>query len=189
LHPWYGPQHHFLRVGSFALASNTTGCNNVASGVLTLFANTIGNANTASGASALSVNTSGCFNTAYGYSALSSNTTGCDNTTIGSLSGSNITTGSCNVAIGSSVQVASATGSCQLVIGFSGADNWLTGTSTKAIKPGAGIIDCANSCGTAGQVLLSNGANAICWGGGVSGTYTFGTCTVIITNGLITSVT
>jgi hypothetical protein len=41
---------------------------------------------------------------------------------------------------------------------------WITGTSTGAIKPGAGIIDCANSCGTAGQVLMSNGSNAICWG-------------------------
>jgi hypothetical protein len=56
-----------------------------------------------------------------------------------------------------------ATGSCQLAIGFDYTANWLTGDSTKAIKPGAGIVDCANSCGTAGQVLMSNGANAICW--------------------------
>jgi len=39
----------------------------------------------------------------------------------------------------------------------------LTGNSTKAIKPGAGIIDCANSCGTNRQALVSNGANAVCW--------------------------
>jgi hypothetical protein len=66
--------------------------------------------------------------------------------------------------------VANINGSCQLAIGFSATDNWLTGNSTKAIKPGAGIIDCAGSCGTAGQVLLSNGSNAICWGaaGGAS---------------------
>jgi hypothetical protein len=59
-----------------------------------------------------------------------------------------------------------------LAIGFSATDNWLTGTSTKAIKPGAGIIDCAGSCGTVGQVLSSNGSNAIEWitaggGGGI----------------------
>jgi hypothetical protein len=68
------------------------------------------------------------------------------------------------VAIGSGVTVASTTGSCQLAIGFAAGQTWLTGTSTKAIKPGAGIIDCAGSCGTAGQALLSNGANAVCWG-------------------------
>jgi len=60
--------------------------------------------------------------------------------------------------------VASPTGSCQLAIGFSETENWLTGDSTKAIKPGAGIMDCAGVTGTAGQVLMSNGANAICWG-------------------------
>jgi hypothetical protein len=68
------------------------------------------------------------------------------------------------VAIGSGVNVASPGGSCQLAIGFASGQTWLTGTSTKAIKPGAGIIDCAGSCGTAGQVLMSNGSNAICWG-------------------------
>jgi hypothetical protein len=78
--------------------------------------------------------------------------------------------------------------SCQLAIGFSPTDTWLTGTDTKAIKPGAGIIDCNFSCGAAGQVLMSDGSNAVCWGGGVSGTFTFGTCTVVITNGLITLV-
>jgi hypothetical protein len=67
------------------------------------------------------------------------------------------------VGIGYDAQVASPTGSCQLAIGFSATDNWLTGDSTKAIKPGAGIIDCANVTGTSGQVLTSNGANAIEW--------------------------
>jgi hypothetical protein len=59
--------------------------------------------------------------------------------------------------------VASPGGDCQLAIGFSTIDNWLTGDSTKAIKPGAGIIDCANTCGTANQVLVSTGANALQW--------------------------
>ena len=67
-------------------------------------------------------------------------------------------------AIGPGVSVADGTNSCQLAIGFDSSNLWLTGTSSKAIKPGAGIIDCANSCGSAGQVLMSNGSNAICWG-------------------------
>jgi hypothetical protein len=76
----------------------------------------------------------------------------------------NLTTGDYNVIIGSNVSAPVANGGCQLVIGFGPTSNWITGNGTKAIKPGAGIIDCANSCGTAGQVLMSNGANAICWG-------------------------
>jgi len=39
----------------------------------------------------------------------------------------------------------------------------LTGCSTGAIRPGYGIVDCAGSCGTSGQVLMSDGTNAICW--------------------------
>jgi hypothetical protein len=68
------------------------------------------------------------------------------------------------VAIGPNVCLPNFNGSCQLVIGYAAGSNWLTGNCTLAIKPGGGIIDCAGSCGTAGQVLLSNGANAICWG-------------------------
>lgn len=101
---------------------------------------------------------------AVGVNAGGAVTTGVCNTFVGCLSGRNVTTGSLNVAIGHCATVASATGSCQLAIGFSATDNWLTGNSTKAIQPGAGIIDCAGSCGTGGQVLMSNGSNAICWG-------------------------
>jgi hypothetical protein len=85
------------------------------------------------------------------------------NVALGKGSGSNITTGTCNVALGPNVAVASATGNCQLAIGFSATNNWITGNNTKAIKPGAGIIDCANSCGTASQLLSSTGSNALEW--------------------------
>jgi len=95
-------------------------------------------------------------------------TTGCNNTILGTSAG-NITTGSFNVVIGCGASVTTPTGSCQLAIGFSSTCNWLTGNSTKAIKPGAGILDCTNSTGTAGQVLMSDGANAICWGTGGGG--------------------
>jgi hypothetical protein len=74
-----------------------------------------------------------------------------------------VTTGSQNVIIGHQVIVPDGTDSCQLAIGFSNTENWLTGDSTKAIKPGAGIIDSTGACGTSGQVLTSTGTNAIQW--------------------------
>jgi hypothetical protein len=88
---------------------------------------------------------------------------------VGIAAGSFLTTGDSNVAIGPFVQFDSPTASCQLAIGYGTGAYWLTGNSTKAIKPGAGIIDCAGVCGSAGQVLMSNGSNAICWGN-ISGT-------------------
>jgi hypothetical protein len=102
-------------------------------------------------------------NAGFGCNALLSNT-GTNNSALGLNAGCDITTGTCNVAIGNGVQVASATGSCQLALGFSATNNWLTGKNDKAIRPGAGIMDCGGSCGGDGQFLKSNGSNAICWG-------------------------
>ena len=67
------------------------------------------------------------------------------------------------MALGPNVLLATDAGSCQLAIGFSTTENWLTGDSTKAIKPGAGIIDCTDSCGTVGQYLWTTGTNQIIW--------------------------
>jgi microcystin-dependent protein len=121
---------------------------------------------TAVGAGALRAATGfgGQCSTAIGVNAGCQVTSGVLNTLLGATAGGNITTGNCNVIIGNGVNAASATGSCQLAIGFSPTDNWLTGTSTKAIRPGAGIIDCTGSCGCAGQGLVSRGAgNAVVW--------------------------
>jgi hypothetical protein len=109
-------------------------------------------------------------NISIGSNSANTFATGSCNTVVGTSGAQALTSGSNNVAIGAGVQLATATGSCQLAIGFTAIDNWLTGDNTKAIKPGAGIIDCAASTGTAGQVLMSNGSNAICWGaaGGAS---------------------
>ena len=104
-------------------------------------------------------------NTALGCSALSSLGAGTLNVALGNCAGCAITTGSQNVAIGPNAAVASATGSCQLAIGFSATDNWLIGDSSKNIRPGAGIIDCAASTGTAGQILSST-ATGIAWRSG-----------------------
>lgn len=121
-----------------------------------------GFSNTAMGYRALFGVSFGACNTAVGTQA-GENIDADLNTVIGSQSGTTLTTGACNVILGALVEVPNPAGSAQLAVGVS-SSRWLTGDSTFAIKPGAGIIDCANSCGTAGQVLMSNGSNAICWG-------------------------
>ena len=140
----------------------STGAGNVAIGNSALCTNTTSTCSTAIGHQSLLVST-GCQNVGVGALALCALATGNDNVAIGTGSGLNLTSGILNVAIGSGVQFASATGSCQLALGFSPTDNWLTGDSTKAIKPGAGIIDCANVCGAEGQVLSSTGSNGVVW--------------------------
>jgi hypothetical protein len=119
--------------------------------------------NAAIGSGVFAARTTGTCNSALGISAFPALTTGCYNIALGDSGGSTITTGCYNVTIGSGVTVPTATGSCQLAIGAQSGSLWLTGNSTLAIKPGAGIIDCAGSCGSAGQTLTSNGSNAIVW--------------------------
>ena len=150
--------------GVVSLYYNISGCYNTATGFAAMQQNETGDGNTATGQRSLFANTSGALNTAVGSRSLFNNLTGVNNTAIGTSAGSEITSGAYNLAIGNCVQVSTPTGSCQLAIGFSATENWLTGDSTKAIKPGAGILDCADSTGTAGQVLMSDGANAVCWG-------------------------
>ena len=144
-------------VGINTLRCTTTGCCNTATGLNSQIQNTTGNANTASGHLSLACNTTGSCNTAFGFRALN-DTTGADNTAVGAFAGCNITTGIANLALGCGAQVASPTGSCQLAIGFSATCNWLTGDSSKNIRPGAGVLDCTGSLGTATQVLVSTGS-------------------------------
>jgi hypothetical protein len=107
--------------------------------------------------------TSGFYNVFVGAEAGASATQS-RNVFIGACAGCAQTTGSSNVAIGDGVNVPVTTAGCQLAIGYSsGFVCWLTGNKTGAIKPGAGIIDCANSCGTIGQYLWTTGANKIIW--------------------------
>jgi hypothetical protein len=148
-------------MGDSAL-SLSTGCQNTAVGAAAIYQNASGTCNSSFGHHSM-VFSSGSCNSAFGLCSLRS-VSGSSNVALGANTGSLLTSGNGNVLVGPSVQAASATGSCQLAIGFDNGQNWLTGDSTKAIKPGAGIVDCANSCGTAGQVLMSNGSNAVCWG-------------------------
>ena len=148
-------------IGCRAGVNMTTQSSNTAIGADALGVGAGGSGNTAVGDCALTT-AFGDYNIAIGVASGNQMTTGCANTFIGYRAGNNISTGNCNVAIGYCVSVPN--GSCQLAIGFDVLGCcWLTGNSTKAIKPGAGIIDCANSCGTAGQVLTSTGSNALQW--------------------------
>jgi hypothetical protein len=149
-------------IGRRALCDNTSGNENTAVGRSTLLSNTTGSGNSALGSVALNGNTSGNNNTAVGFCALNSLDGGNLNVALGASAGNDVSTENNVVLIGSCVTLPFA-GNCQLAIGYASGQNWLTGNSTKAIKPGAGIIDCANTCGTAGQVLMSNGSNAVCW--------------------------
>ena len=95
--------------------------------------------------------------------------TGCDNTVIGTCSAPNLASGaSRNVIIGAGLYAPAAAGSNQLAIGYnlgSPTTNvyWLTGCSNGNIQPGRGILDCAGSAGTNGQLLSSTGSNGVAW--------------------------
>jgi hypothetical protein len=153
----------------FGAAAFVTGCNNTAIG-RSAIPTTTGNGNTAIGTCANFGSTTGVNNTIVGFCAMPLSN-GNTNVVIGACAGSNMTNGNCNVVIGPSVTTPGAALGCTLVIGY-GSNYWLTGNSTKAIRPGAGIIDCASSCGTTGQVLTSNGSNAIAWANPTTLSYT-----------------
>jgi hypothetical protein len=148
-------------LGCNALVSLTTGTENVALGPESLRSITTGSTNVAVGTYALYCSETAELNVALGYAA-GYGAICSYNTLIGAGAGETQTTGEYNVALGYNVQLPDPAGSYQLAIGHESNVNWLTGDSTLAIKPGAGIIDCAGSCGTTGQVLSSVG-NAICW--------------------------
>jgi hypothetical protein len=87
-----------------ALASNTVGNVNTATGLEALRVNSDGEDNTANGYRALFANTSGDNNTAIGVLALSANTSGAFNTALGRGAGFNVSTANNVIAIGSSAQ-------------------------------------------------------------------------------------
>jgi hypothetical protein len=94
--------------------------------------------------------------------------TGCCNTVIGTCVAPNMgEAASRNVVIGAGLALPVYNANNQLAIGYSlgiGADvYWLTGCSNGNIRPGGGILDCAGSAGTNGQLLSSTGANKVAW--------------------------
>jgi hypothetical protein len=82
-----------------------------------LFSNTTGNENMASGVNALYYNTTGTSNNAIGAGALLLNSSGNYNTALGNLAGNAITIGSNNIAIGYNAQVPTATSDNQIQLG------------------------------------------------------------------------
>jgi hypothetical protein len=139
-----------------------------------LFDNVGGTGNVGMGVAAGRYNSNGCFNVAVGPYSLSCSTgTGCCNVAIGYGAGSSLTSGCKNVLLGYTTQAPVATDSCQLAIGFSPSSNWLTGDSSKNIRPGAGIVDCTGSTGASGQVLCSTGT-AIQWASPSGGVFSAG---------------
>jgi len=170
----------------------TYGCTNatangaVSLGLNALLANQPVNT-VALGTSTLCAVTSGTGNTAAGTCSLQAATTASYNTALGFNSGNNITSGCYNLSIGQNTNVASATGNCQLAIGWCSTCNWLTGLDTKAIRPGAGIVDSLGLCGTIGQALLSTGSNAICWASITDGTVKSITAGIGLNGGTITT--
>jgi hypothetical protein len=87
-------------VGYVALASNTTGFQNTASGSWALAANTTGYSNVAIGSTALRANMTGKNNIALGTSALQQNTDGSSNIAIGTDAATNLVGGSYNIHVG-----------------------------------------------------------------------------------------
>jgi hypothetical protein len=149
--------------------SNTTGGGNVALGYQTATYGSTADFCCNVFLGQLSGHFSGCLgttvtdSTAVGFRTLMCLTGGGQNNiAIGSRAGEQQQSGSRNVIVGPGVNALSITGSCQLAIGFASGQNWLTGDSSKNIKPGAGILDCTDSLGTAGQVLTSTGT-ALQW--------------------------
>ena len=138
-----------------------TGSNNVAVGFCSQRSN-CGSGNTSVGTASLAINT-GINNVAVGLNAgcALSSTAAC-NILIGAGAGClpsvGALTGCNNVIIGINKGLPAPTGNNQLVLG-----GWLTGCSTLAIQPAAGIIDCGGSCGTLGQYMWTTGSNAIIW--------------------------
>jgi len=104
-------------VGTSAMASATTGTNNVAVGRNALDANTTASNNTAVGYASLGANTTGGSNTAFGKDAGLVTTTGTDNTYIGAFAAEAATTASNNTFVGRASGNTVTTGSKNTIVG------------------------------------------------------------------------
>ena len=89
-----------VATGIQAMQGNTTGSDNLATGFNALALNTTGNQNLATGTSAMFANTTGDENLAIGFHALEVNTAGNSNIALGTGAGQDLTTGSNNIDIG-----------------------------------------------------------------------------------------
>ncbi|MFQ5525967.1 MAG: hypothetical protein ACE5GX_06850 [Thermoanaerobaculia bacterium] len=125
------------RVGSGALAANTTGSSNSAHGDKALYSNSEGSDNTAIGREALLYNTTGYSNTAAGRDALRANTTGYNNTAAGVAALTANAGGSYNTAVGESALSTNTTGHRNTAIGRVALRDNITGYSNVAVGESA----------------------------------------------------
>jgi hypothetical protein len=135
-----------------ALAGNTTGRSNTATGGNALENNSTGSDNTANGVGALLGNHTGSHNTAIGRSALRDNTSGNGNIAVGASAGANITTGRHNIDIGSP----GGSGEANTIrIGTKGTQTatFIAGISGATVAGGVGVIIGSN--GQLGTVTSS----------------------------------
>ena len=172
-------------VGSQSAQSVTTGGNNTSIGAYSLNKTTLGGGNTALGDHALYLNTEGNNNTAVGINALSNNVLGSSSTAVGknalfsSYSQNNtavgdtalysLTSGQNNVALGKNAGSSITTGNNNTIIGNHTGEAGISDTiiiaagTTQRLRinnSGAYSFGDTNTYGTAGQTLVSNGANA-----------------------------
>ncbi|MCI4442198.1 MAG: tail fiber domain-containing protein, partial [Lentimicrobium sp.] len=123
--------------GADALSVNTTGDNNTANGEAALKFNTTGFANTGIGTEAMNFNTTGHENTAIGYDALYSNSTGLYNTATGGYSLNNNSTGTNNTATGISALFNNSIGNNNTANGANALYSNTNGNSNTAIGSSA----------------------------------------------------
>jgi len=119
--------------GSQALAGNTTGFSNTATGFQALKSNTEGRYNTATGQGALLSNINGFSNTATGYQSLSSNTAGRYNTATGQGSLLRNDTGFSNTATGYQALNSNTEGRYNTAMGQGALSSNISGFSNTAI--------------------------------------------------------
>jgi hypothetical protein len=105
------------RVGTSALANNTTGFDNTAVGFEALSQNTFASSNTAVGNQALQANITGLNNAAFGSVALQANTTGDFNTAVGTMALWENTTGGNNTAVGDGAVRSNTTANFNTAVG------------------------------------------------------------------------
>jgi hypothetical protein len=126
-------------LGDDALANNTTGQFNTATGFEALFSNTTGQDNTAAGTFALFPNTTGSGNTANGSGALGSNRSGTNNTAIGTKALNSATTANENTGVGVSALRSDSTGANNTAVGTNALFTNTIGSGNTAIGNFAGI--------------------------------------------------
>src|SRR5205807_590795 len=132
--------------GANALYSNTSGGNNIASGIDALYGNKTGYSNTAEGDFALYHNTVGHDNTGNGNQTLFNNTSGNFNVALGNLAGYNVTTGSNNIDIGAP-GVAGEANTIRIGKSATQKKTFVAGIRGVTVASGVGVI-----VGTSGQL-------------------------------------